>query len=149
MSDKIPLELVDTYRWRIPRRYNSEMLVPGMVYADNELIEQISGDNSLQQVANVATLPGIVGYSLAMPDIHWGYGFPVGGVAATDAEEGVISPGGIGFDINCGVRLLATDLLHEQIRGKVDKLADGVFSNLPSGVGGLGMLERIASETGA
>ena len=91
MSDKIPLERVDTYRWRIPRRYNSEMLVPGMVYADNELIEQISGDNSLQQVANVATLPGIVGYSLAMPDIHWGYGFPIGGVAAFDADEGGVA----------------------------------------------------------
>src|SRR6266436_1396574 len=139
MGDKIPLERVDTYRWRIPRRYNSEMLVPGMVYADDELIEQISGDNSLQQVANVATLPGIVGYSLAMPDIHWGYGFPVGGVAATHADYGVVSPGGIGFDINCGVRLLATDLLRDQIRAKVDRLADELFNNLPSGVGGAGM----------
>src|SRR5437016_14514724 len=111
MVEKIPLERVDSNRWRIPMRYNSEMRVPGMIYADDELIEFIKEDNALQQVANVATLPGIVGYSLAMPDIHWGYGFPVGGVAATDAEEGVISPGGIGFDINCGVRLLATDLL--------------------------------------
>jgi tRNA-splicing ligase RtcB (3'-phosphate/5'-hydroxy nucleic acid ligase) len=146
MSDKIPLERVDTYRWRIPRRYNSEMLVPGMVYADDELIEQISGDNSLQQVANVATLPGIVGYSLAMPDIHWGYGFPVGGVAATDAEEGVISPGGIGFDINCGVRLLATDVMQDQIKGKVDRLADELFSHLPSGVGTDGMRKLTQSE---
>ena len=146
MSDKIPLERVDTYRWRIPRRYNSEMLVPGMVYADNELIEQISGDNSLQQVANVATLPGIVGYSLAMPDIHWGYGFPVGGVAATDAEEGVISPGGIGFDINCGVRLLATDLMQDQVKGKIDRLADELFSHLPSGVGTDGMRKLTQSE---
>lgn len=146
MGDKIPLERVDTYRWRIPRRYNSEMLVPGMVYADDELIEQISGDNSLQQVANVATLPGIVGYSLAMPDIHWGYGFPVGGVAATDAEEGVISPGGIGFDINCGVRLLATDLMQDQIKGKADRLADELFSHLPSGVGTDGMRKLTQSE---
>jgi len=122
------------------------MLVPGMVYADNELIEQISGDNSLQQVANVATLPGIVGYSLAMPDIHWGYGFPVGGVAATDAEEGVISPGGIGFDINCGVRLLATDLMQDQVKGKVDRLADELFSHLPSGVGTDGMRKLTQSE---
>src|SRR2546421_3325110 len=146
MSDKIPLERVDTYRWRIPRRYNSEMRVSGIVYADDELIEQIIGDNSLQQVANVATLPGIVGHSLAMPDIHWGYGFPVGGVAATDAESGVISPGGIGFDINCGVRLLATDLLYDQLRSKVDKLADELFSNLPSGVGGAGMHDLTADE---
>src|SRR6266576_5229151 len=119
-QQKIPLQRVDNNRCRIPTQFNPDMHVPGMVYADDELIEQILQDNSLQQVAHVATLPGIVGYSLAMPDIHWGYGFPVGGVAATDAEEGVISPGGIGFDINCGVRLLATDLLYEQIRGKVD-----------------------------
>lgn len=137
--EKIPLERVDAYRWRIPQRYNEEMRVPGMVYADDELIEQILEDNALHQVANVATLPGIVGYSLAMPDIHWGYGFPVGGVAATHADYGVVSPGGIGFDINCGVRLLATDLLHDQMRAKVDKLADELFNNLPSGVGGAGM----------
>src|SRR2546428_2231464 len=146
MGDKIPLERVDNNRWRIPRIYNAEMRVPGMVYADDELIEQMLADNALQQVANVATLPGIVGYSLAMPDIHWGYGFPVGGVAATDAESGVVSPGGIGFDINCGVRLLATDLLNEQIRGKVEKLADELFSNLPSGVGGAGMRDLSVAE---
>src|SRR5436305_9936710 len=146
MGDKIPLERVDTYRWRIPRSYNPEMRVPGMVYADDELIEQIIGDNSLQQVANVATLPGIVGHSLAMPDIHWGYGFPVGGVAATHADNGVVSPGGIGFDINCGVRLIATDLLRDQVRGKVDKLADELFSNLPSGVGGAGMRQLSPGE---
>src|SRR6266567_4474794 len=123
-KERIPLQRVDTNRWCIPKQYNAEMHVPGMIYADDELIAQIQEDNALQQVANVATLPGIVGYSLAMPDIHWGYGFPVGGVAATSAENGVVSPGGIGFDINCGVRLLATGLLHEQIRGKVDKFAD-------------------------
>src|SRR6266849_4086496 len=144
--EKIPLERVDSNRWRIPRSYNVEMRVPGMVYADDELIEQILEDNALQQVVNVATLPGIVGYSLAMPDIHWGYGFPVGGVAATDAESGVVSPGGIGFDINCGVRLLATELMNEQIRGKVDKLADELYNNLPSGVGGAGMRDLSAEE---
>ncbi|HLI91864.1 MAG TPA: RtcB family protein [Ktedonobacteraceae bacterium] len=145
-TGKIPLERVDANRWRIPQRYNPEMRVPGMVYADDELIEQILQDNALQQVANVATLPGILGYALGMPDIHWGYGFPVGGVAATSAEYGVVSPGGIGFDINCGVRLLATDLLHEQIRGRVDKLADELFAALPSGVGGAGMRALSAGE---
>src|SRR2546426_8689370 len=145
-QQKIPLERVDNNRWRIPTRFNPDMHVPGMVYADDELIEQILQDNSLQQVANVATLPGIVGYSLAMPDIHWGYGFPVGGVAATDAEEGVISPGGIGFDINCGVRLLATDLMQDQVKGKVDRLADELFSHLPSGVGTDGMRKLTQSE---
>lgn len=139
MSQKIPLERIDANRWRIPLRFKEGMRVPGIVYADDELLALIEQDNALQQVANVATLPGIVGYSLGMPDIHWGYGFPVGGVAATDAETGVISPGGIGFDINCGVRLLATDLLHEQVRGRVDNLADVLFKRLPSGVGTDGM----------
>src|SRR5438876_7189779 len=141
MGDKIPLERMDNNRWRIPRSYNAEMRVPGMVYADDELIELMIADNALQQVANVATLPGIVGHSLAMPDIHWGYGFPVGGVAATNAQSGVVSPGGIGFDINCGVRLLATDLLYEHIQEKADTLADELFHHLPSGVGGAGMRE--------
>jgi tRNA-splicing ligase RtcB len=144
--EKIPLERIDPYRWRIPQRYNEEMRVPGLVYADDELIGQILGDNALHQVANVATLPGIVGSSLAMPDIHWGYGFPVGGVAATHADNGVVSPGGIGFDINCGVRLLATDLLRDQVRGKVDKLADELYNNLPSGVGGAGMRQLTIGE---
>ncbi|MBO0796238.1 MAG: RtcB family protein, partial [Ktedonobacteraceae bacterium] len=135
MGDKIPLEQVDDNRWRIPQRYSETMKVPGMVYADNELIEQIRQDNALQQVTNVATLPGIVGHALAMPDIHWGYGFPVGGVAATNAERGVVSPGGIGFDINCGVRLVASDLQYSQVKGQVDKLADELFATLPSGVG--------------
>src|SRR5438034_4232517 len=146
MGDKIPLERMDNNRWRIPRSYNAEMRVPGMVYADDELIEQILADNALQQVANVATLPGIVGYSLGMPDIHWGYGFPVGGVAATDAESGVVSPGGIGFDINCGVRLISTDLSHKQIQKRIVKLADELFHHLPSGVGGAGMRELSANE---
>ena len=139
MGNKIPLERLDPNRWRIPASYQEGMRVPGIVYADDELIQQILDDNALHQVANVATLPGIVGHSLAMPDIHWGYGFPVGGVAATDAETGVVSPGGIGFDINCGVRLLATELLRDQLRGQVDKLADALFKTLPSGVGGSGM----------
>src|SRR5216683_1193866 len=121
---KIPLERVDTYRWRIPKRYNPDMHVPGMVYADDGLIEQILQDNALEQVANVATLPGIVGHSIAMPDIHWGYGFPIGGVAATRVEDGVIAPGGIGFDINCGVRLLRTPLTEAEVRPKLKPLLD-------------------------
>jgi len=145
-NPKIPLERIDANRWRIPQRYNDAMHVAGIVYASDELIEQIMNDNSLQQVVNVATLPGIVGHSLAMPDIHWGYGFPVGGVAATHAETGVISPGGIGFDINCGVRLLATDLLRDQIKGQVDRLADELFNNLPSGVGTDGMRKLTTNE---
>lgn len=146
MGEKIPLERIDDTRWRIPQRFNDQMHVPGIVYANDQLIEQILNDNALVQVANMATLPGIVGYALGMPDIHWGYGFPVGGVAATDAQEGVISPGGIGFDINCGVRLLATDLLRDQIKGQVDRLADELFTHLPSGVGTDGMRKLTPEE---
>jgi tRNA-splicing ligase RtcB len=145
-KEKIPLQRIDPFRWRIPASYQEGMQVPGIVYADDELIQQILDDNALHQVANVATLPGIVDSSLGMPDIHWGYGFPVGGVAATDAETGVVSPGGIGFDINCGVRLLATGLLRDQVRGHVDKLADALFNMLPSGVGGTGMRDLTSSE---
>jgi len=146
VREKIPLERVDGYRWRIPKSYQPGMNVPGMVYADEVLIEQIVEDNALQQVANVATLPGVVGYSLGMPDIHWGYGFPVGGVAATQVKGGVVSPGGIGFDINCGVRLLSTDLVYAQVHEKADSLADELFHHLPSGVGGSGMRELSVDE---
>ena len=94
------LEKVDDFRWRIPKSYKPGMRVDGLVYADDSMLKQIIADQAPEQVANVAFLPGIVGYSLAMPDIHWGYGFPIGGVAAMDAEDGVISPGGVGYDIN-------------------------------------------------
>src|SRR3990172_2280754 len=103
------IEQIDANRWRLPK--SGGMRVDGIVYADETMIRELGDDQSLQQVRNVAHLPGIVGASLAMPDIHWGYGFPIGGVAATSAEGGVISPGGVGYDINCGVRLLKTNLL--------------------------------------
>lgn len=98
VSSMIKVEQIDDYRWRVPRQ--GGMRVDGLVFASAELMQAIRGDQSLQQVANVAHLPGIVGHSIAMPDIHWGYGFPIGGVAAFDEHEGVISPGGIGYDIN-------------------------------------------------
>ncbi len=101
---------IDDYRWEIPQDYKDGMRVPGLVYADEAMLGAIKEEQSLEQVANVAFLPGIVGCSLAMPDIHWGYGFPIGGVAATRVSDGVISPGGVGYDINCGVRLLRTNL---------------------------------------
>jgi tRNA-splicing ligase RtcB len=111
------------------------MRVDGLVFADNELIEPLRHDPCLTQVANVATLPGIVGASLGMPDLHWGYGFPIGGVAAFDVDGGVVSPGGIGFDINCGVRLLRTDLTGADVRPVADRLADALFAAIPTGVG--------------
>lgn len=146
VKEQIPLERIDAYRWRIPKSYQPAMLVPGLIFADDLLMQDIMDENALQQVANVATLPGIMGYSLGMPDIHWGYGFPVGGVAAMHAELGTISPGGIGFDINCGVRLLATDLRHEQIQPKKEQLADELFTHIPSGVGESGVRELSLDE---
>ena len=131
----LPLERIDDVRWRIPRSAVPGMRVDGLVFADDRLIEPLRTDPALRQVANVAMLPGIVGRSLAMPDVHWGYGFPVGGVAATRLEDGVISPGGIGFDINCGVRLLRSDLTEVQVRSRAQPLADALFGAVPSGVG--------------
>lgn len=136
------LEKIDDYRWRVPKGYKKGMRVPGIVYADEKLLKDIRHDQALEQVANVAFLPGIVNASLAMPDIHWGYGFCIGGVAATDIEAGgVISPGGVGFDINCGVRLLKTDLQYEEIKDKIQDLVYGLFSNIPSGVGSKGSIK--------
>ncbi len=111
------------------------MRTRGLVYCSQEMISELRQDQSLQQVANVAMLPGIVGPSLAMPDIHWGYGFPIGGVAAFDLTEGVVSPGGVGYDINCGVRLLRTDLSRADIAGRIRELVDVLFINIPAGVG--------------
>jgi tRNA-splicing ligase RtcB len=112
------------------------MRVDGLIFADDRLIEQIKSDQGPEQVANVATLPGIQGASLAMPDIHWGYGFCIGGVAATDPEEGgVISPGGVGYDINCGVRLLRTNLLWSEVKDRIKPLVDQLFRDIPTGVG--------------
>ncbi len=127
------LERIDDHRWRIPR--TGPMLTDGLVFADDELIPHIESDKSLQQVANVACLPGIQGPSIAMPDIHWGYGFPIGGVAAIDLEDGVISPGGVGYDINCGVRLLRSDLTVNDLRPRLSRLMDRLYQMVPSGVG--------------
>src|SRR5229473_8462794 len=120
---------IHDYLWEIPR--SGLMRVPGRIYASAEMMSGLREDPALQQVANVACLPGIVGYSLAMPDIHWGYGFPIGGVAAVDAEHGVISPGGVGYDINCGVRLARTELQADFVERRIERLADALFSKIP------------------
>ncbi|HXZ87372.1 MAG TPA: RtcB family protein [Candidatus Binataceae bacterium] len=133
---------IHDYLWEIPR--HGAMLVPGRVYASARMMEELRDDPALTQVANVACLPGIVGYSLAMPDIHWGYGFPIGGVAAMDAHSGVISPGGVGYDINCGVRLIRTNLQYGEIAGKVDRLADALFQAIPAGVGSHGAIPGLS-----
>lgn len=126
---------VDPWRVDIPVTHLKGMHVPGRVFASEALLPHMRDDNALQQVANVATLPGIVGRSMAMPDIHWGYGFPIGGVAAFDADEGVLSPGGVGFDINCGVRLVRTDLTLADLEDHMHELVDTLFERVPSGMG--------------
>jgi len=131
---------IDDYRWEIPQDYKSGMRVAGLVYADRAMLDMIREEQALEQVANVAFLPGIVGHSLAMPDIHWGYGFPIGGVAATRVNDGVISPGGVGYDINCGVRLLRTNLNEDDIRPKIRELVNHLFNNIPSGLGSEGKI---------
>ena len=133
---RVPIRQIDGYRWEVPQDYKEGMQVPGLVFATEALMEQISADNSLDQVANVACLPGIVKASMAMPDIHWGYGFPVGGVAATRVEDGVVSPGGVGFDINCGVRMLRTDLVEEEVRPRIEQLGQRPLHQRPFRAGG-------------
>ncbi len=136
-----PLEKIDAYRFRIPKSYKAGMLVDGIIYSSEQLIKGVTRDKSPEQVANVACLPGIVGASLAMPDIHWGYGFCIGGVAATDPEEGgVISPGGVGYDINCGVRLIRTNLSAAQVQPRLKELVDILFAKVPCGVGKGGLV---------
>ena len=129
----LPLERVDEFRWRIPQ--HGEMRTDGLVFASDSLMARIKHDRALEQVRNVACLPGIVGNSLGMPDLHWGYGFPIGGVAGFDPEEGVISPGGVGYDINCGVRLLRSRLDADRVAKRMSKLADALYEAVPCGVG--------------
>ncbi len=133
-SEKVPLERLDDYTWRIPK-YKPGMRVPGIVFADRNLLEKMQTDRTLEQCVNVAHLPGIYKYSITLPDGHEGYGFPIGGVAATDFDDGVISPGGVGYDINCGVRLLATNLSEQEIRPKLAQLTNAIFENVPCGLG--------------
>ena len=131
---------IDDYRWQVPQDYKPGMRVPGLIYADRKLFEQIEKDPAVEQVANAAFLPGITRFSLAMPDIHSGYGLPIGGVVATDLEKGVISPGGVGYDINCGVRLLRTDLTRKEIEVRLKDLVNALFAEVPTGVGSKGKI---------
>ena len=135
---------LDGFVWEIPRQ--GAMLVPGIVYTGPEPFDQSGHEEALQQVANVAALPGIVRASIAMPDIHWGYGFPIGGVAATDAREGVVSPGGVGFDINCGVRLVRTGLRRDDVAPRLEELLHQLLSRVPTGTGARGALRLSARE---
>lgn len=140
----IELEKINDYTWEIPR--TGKMVVPGVVFSTRSMLQDIVKDDSLRQVMNVAHLPGIEKYSIAMPDIHRGYGFPIGGVAAMDMEKGVISPGGVGYDINCGCRLLRSNLEFEDIEREIDKLGAALFTNIPSGVGSTGKIKLSRNE---
>ena len=138
------LKKIDDYRWMIPQA--GSMKVPGIIYSSERLIREMGSDESLKQVANVAHLPGIVKYSLAMPDMHWGYGFPIGGVAAFGLQDGVISPGGVGYDINCGCRLVTTRLAHEDIKDRLKDLISALYHHIPTGVGSKSDLKLSANE---
>src|SRR6201987_4721321 len=131
-----PLEQVDECCWRIPKIYKPGMRVDGLIFTSERLLEQLKKDQAPEQVANVAFLPGIQYASLAMPDIHWGYGFCIGGVCATDPDEGgVISPGGVGYDINCGVRLVRSNLFYREGKPHLRTLVEELFRQVPTGVG--------------
>lgn len=139
------LTQISPWLWEIPKNYRSDMRVPARIYASRRLLEHALSDRSVEQLINATTLPGIVGHAIAMPDVHQGYGFPVGGVAATALPDGVISPGAIGYDINCGVRLLASDLTVDQIDPYLNELATVLYRTCPSGVGtggGIKLSER-------
>lgn len=140
--NRLGLTQVGDVLWELPA--TEGMRVPGRVYADIELLAALEGDQSLTQVRNVAHLPGILRYSLAMPDIHFGYGFPIGGVAAFAVDDGVVSPGGVGYDINCGCRLLATDLDRAEVGTKMRTLVDHLFRDVPSGVGSSGAIAKLS-----
>ncbi len=136
---EIKLERIDDNRWLLPQ--TGKMRVPGIIYANEKIYQLLKNDESVKQVANVAHLPGIVNYSLAMPDVHWGYGFPIGGVAAFDLEGGIVSPGGVGYDINCGCRLVATNLSLGDVKDKIKDLTTALFHHIPSGVGSTGQVK--------
>jgi len=134
LSSGIPIEKIDEYTWRIPR-YRPDMRVPATIFANEALLAKMKQDRTLWQASNVACLPGIYKHAIVLPDGHEGYGFPIGGVAATDYYEGVISPGGVGYDINCGVRLITTNLSEEDVRPVIRRLVDTLFRNVPCGLG--------------
>jgi len=138
MVQKRDFTQVDAYIWELPREYRDDMRVPARLFGDEELLAAAFRDRTVEQLTNAATLPGIVKYALAMPDFHQGYGFPIGGVAAMRADGGVISPGGVGYDINCGVRLLGTHLEREEIAPYLRDLTTALFRACPGGVGGKG-----------
>ncbi|MEM3790687.1 MAG: RtcB family protein, partial [Thermoproteota archaeon] len=141
-----PIQKIDDLVWEIPKSYKNGMRVSARIFADQTLLNKMKTDKTLEQAANVAFLPGIYKYSIALPDAHEGYGFPIGGVAAVDFNEGVISPGGVGYDINCGVRLLTTNIYQKDIQPKLRDLLREIFHNVPSGLGSEGKVRLSIEE---
>ena len=146
MITKQNFERIDKYVWQVPQSFRGDMRAPARLYASEELLEDALQDESITQLVNTATLPGIVKYAIAMPDIHQGYGFPIGGVVATRLPDGVISPGGVGYDINCGVRLLAAHVRVDEIAPRLKDLATALYKNCPSGVGSEGSVPLNAKQ---
>jgi tRNA-splicing ligase RtcB len=146
MIQKKDLKKIEEYLYEIPKSFRQDMRVPARIYADEKLLESIWKDRSLEQLVNVATLPGIVGYAFSMPDVHEGYGFPIGGVAATKLPHGVISPGGVGYDINCGTRVLTSEVSYNELKPYLEKLLDELFYHIPSGVGKKGEIKLTLSQ---
>src|SRR5512140_2705052 len=138
MIRKQDLERLNEFVWQLPQNFRRDMRAPARLYADEALVDDALEDKSVEQLVNTATLPGVIKYAIAMPDIHQGYGAPVGGVFATKLPDGVISPGAIGYDINCGVRVLASQIDADEIRPHLDDLASALYKNCPSGVGSEG-----------
>ena len=140
------LKKINDYTWEIPQDFRYDMRVPAIIFATEKMLDEILRDRSLWQLVNIATLPGVQKNAIAMPDAHEGYGFPIGGVAATLWPDGIISPGGIGYDINCGVRLLISDLSYDDVEGKLEELAKELYREIPSGVGRGGKLSLTDAE---
>ena len=129
---------ISNFEWELPRRFRADMRVPVRIFSTRKMLEQSLGDLSVEQAINASTLPGVIGSIVVMPDMHQGYGFPIGGVAATDFSTGVISPGGIGYDINCGVRLLSSQIPYDQVKDQIQLLLQALNHHCPSGVGSEG-----------
>jgi len=132
---QFPIDKIDDYTWEIPKAYSRHMKVPARIYADETLLESMKLDDTLTQSVNVAQLPGIYKYGITLPDGHQGYGFPIGGVAAFDSDDGIITPGGVGYDINCGVRLMRTNLNYKEVDDRKQELINRIFQLVPCGVG--------------
>jgi tRNA-splicing ligase RtcB (3'-phosphate/5'-hydroxy nucleic acid ligase) len=145
-SSSIPVKQIAPNIWEVPQDFQPGMKVPARIYADEDLLAKMRTDRTIQQCVNVAHLDGIYNYSITMPDGHEGYGFPIGGVAATDYDEGLISPGGVGYDINCGVRLIRTNLTEDEVRPQLPKLVDTIFNFIPSGLGSRGQIKLTPME---